>query len=151
MVRLKWPVPPRWHRLFPRVGSCHFKLLQLFFWCVFPLHGAFSTLKTNVIRQFIIPKHEQECCNVPQDKVVVLQTELVTSARSTWLLPEVSFPSLQLWIKEKTLKTYEAMSCQLEIYNGVGHETKKFHNNNFYLVCFPNLWFCQLFSSLLSL
>lgn len=54
------------------------------------------------------------------------------------------------WIKEKTLKTHDVTSCQLEIYNGVGHETKKFHNNNFYLVCFPNSWFCQLFSSLLK-
>lgn len=54
VARLKRPVPPRWDRLFPNVGSCHSQLLQPLFWCVFPLHGEFSTLKTNMIQQCVL-------------------------------------------------------------------------------------------------
>lgn len=50
------------------------------------------------------------------------------------------------WVEEKLLlKTYDALSGQPEIYNGFGHETKKFHNNNFYLVHSLNLLHLPVF------
>lgn len=56
------------------------------------------------------------------------------------------------WVeKQLLLKTHDALSGQPEIYNALGHETKKFHNNNFYLVRSLNLLHLPvfLFSSLL--
>lgn len=56
------------------------------------------------------------------------------------------------WVEEKLLlKTHDALSGQPEIYNGLGHETKEFHNNNFYLVRSLNLLHLPVFVFSLSL